>query len=263
MAIGPILQSARLKKQLTESQVAEMTRMKIQIVQDLENDDFHRIAATIYGKGFIKLFAECVGLDPKPLIADYVRSVQGDSPSLITKGVDNPNPISRTKHLSSPDSTPAHTDTDTEDPVLPLQPGAEQKPDSKFEVEPEQDDENDLFAYSKKKNTIEDDSIRAPEPEPITKTDKLDPAKAISEAKERVAETAATLRNHISNFVNKLADIQWGDAPLRIIGIVIGTLVLFLIVAISIGSCRSKPAATTHTDSTLQIPVPPPEPYFD
>jgi cytoskeletal protein RodZ len=78
MAIGPTLQDARLKKQLTTSQVAEITRMKVQIVDDLEHDDFHRIAATIYGKGFIKLFAECVDLDPKQLIADYMRSVKGE-----------------------------------------------------------------------------------------------------------------------------------------------------------------------------------------
>ncbi len=78
MAIGPILQQARLKKQLTTSQVAEMTRMKMQMVECLEHDDFSHIAATIYGKGFIKLYAQCVGLDPEPLIEDYMRTVRGD-----------------------------------------------------------------------------------------------------------------------------------------------------------------------------------------
>jgi hypothetical protein len=260
MAIGPILQSARLKKQLTESQVAEITRMKIQIVQDLEKDDFHRLAATIYGKGFIKLFAECVDLDPKPLIADYIRSVQGDNPSLITKGVDNPGPNIRPQPLPPPDTATTHTDTNNE-PELPLQSVDEQEPESL--VVPEPDDENDLFAYSKKKNTIEDDSILHTEPQTVTETPSKYPSELISAAKERIAETATILHDYLNSLVNKLADIQWGDAPLRIIGIVIGALVLMLIIAISISSCRAKPKATTHTDSTLQIPVNPPEPYFD
>ncbi len=98
MAIGPILREARLNKQLTASQVAEMTRMKIQIVEDLENDDFHRIAATIYGKGFIKLYAECVDLDPGPLLEDYLRSVGKGTPEAPQR---TPEPEKLTRTVSS------------------------------------------------------------------------------------------------------------------------------------------------------------------
>ena len=65
--VGAILREAREKKGLSTSEVALATRMKVQIVEEIEHDDFSRIAAPIYAKGFIKLYAECVGVDPMPL----------------------------------------------------------------------------------------------------------------------------------------------------------------------------------------------------
>jgi transcriptional regulator with XRE-family HTH domain len=254
MAIGPILREARLKKQLTESQVAEMTRMKIQIVQDLENDDFHRLAATIYGKGFIKLFAECVDLDPAPLIADYVRSVSGDAPSLITRGVDNPGGMSRPQPLPPPEQ-------EKQEPPVQEAPTFDF---SEIKPEPEQDAEDDLFAYTKKKNTIEDDSVippPAPEPETVVSEKTSNPI--LGSIKQKTADSIASIRSTSGELLNKLADISWGDAPIKIVSIVIGSMVIILILAISIGSCRSRSITPAIEDNSLQTPVPPPEPYFD
>jgi len=72
MALGEKLRNARLNAKLTTAQVAASTRMKVQIVEDIEREDFKRIAAPIYGKGFIRLFAEMVGLDPVPLVEEYM-----------------------------------------------------------------------------------------------------------------------------------------------------------------------------------------------
>ena len=70
--LGQILQEAREKKGVTASQAAAATRMKIQAVQALEMDDFSRMAAPMYAKGFLKLYAEYLGLDPAPLIREYM-----------------------------------------------------------------------------------------------------------------------------------------------------------------------------------------------
>ena len=71
MHFGETLKKARESRGLTHSQVAEETHMLVQIVQDMENEDFHRIPAPIYGRGFVRLFAECVGLDPRPLVVEF------------------------------------------------------------------------------------------------------------------------------------------------------------------------------------------------
>ena len=70
--LGQILKEAREKKNVTASQAAVATRMKIQTIEALERDDFSRIAAPMYAKGFIKLYAEYLGLDATPLIREYV-----------------------------------------------------------------------------------------------------------------------------------------------------------------------------------------------
>jgi len=69
--LGETLRSAREKKGLTPSDVAAGTRVKVQHIEALEREDFSRMAAAAYAKGFIKLYAEFVDLDAAPLIAQY------------------------------------------------------------------------------------------------------------------------------------------------------------------------------------------------
>ena len=76
-SLGQTLRQAREAKGLSQSKVAAETRILVQIVDDIENEDFHRIAAPIYGRGFVRLFAECVGLDPQPLIREFMDIYEG------------------------------------------------------------------------------------------------------------------------------------------------------------------------------------------
>jgi transcriptional regulator with XRE-family HTH domain len=257
MAIGPTLQEARLKKQLTPSQVAEMTRMKVQLVEDLENDDFHRIAATIYGKGFIKLFAECVGLDPKPLITDYVRSVEGDTPSLIPDG-SGPS-VAPEAPASPPEGAPVEEETPTETEM----PEEEMPEEETLEEEPAETEEADLFAFasSKRKRIVPDRPTQQPS---AVKTAISEKAGAAGDAIKRGGQTVANAcRRAGETLGNRLADIRWGDAPLKVIGVVIGILVVLLFVVSVISNCAGRHGDRAGTDDMLQLAVDPPEPYFD
>lgn len=71
MALGEKLCNARLALKQSTSEVAAGTRMKVQTVEYLEREEFNEIPAPIYAKGFIKLYAEHVGLDPQPLIDEF------------------------------------------------------------------------------------------------------------------------------------------------------------------------------------------------
>lgn len=234
MAIGPTLQEARLKKQLTTSQVAEKTRMKVQMVEDLEHDDFHRIAATIYGKGFIKLFAEAVGLDPAPLIADYVRNVKGDQPSLIPD--------------ENTGNAPAKKD-----------PPAASKP-SATNQEPEAAEDQDLFAYAKQKPAAASPSASAPTAEPPV----VAPEPPLTERlKKQWTQLLDTCREQGDAITTRLAEIHWGDAPIKAVGIVIGILLVLLFVISGISRCSGRHNAAPPPNDVLDIAVDPPEPYFD
>jgi cytoskeleton protein RodZ len=86
MALGEILRNAREQKGCSASAVAESTHLKVQVVEDLEREDFRRIAAPIYGRGFVKLYAEFLQLDPEPLIRDFMDLYAGArAPAVRTK----------------------------------------------------------------------------------------------------------------------------------------------------------------------------------
>ncbi len=75
---GKTLREAREDKGLSIAQVADATHMMSQIVEGLENEDFSRIVAPIYGRGFVKLYCEAVGLDPKELTAAFMEIYNGN-----------------------------------------------------------------------------------------------------------------------------------------------------------------------------------------
>ena len=69
---GKTLRAAREAKGLTTGQIAERTHMMVQTVEGLENENFSKIVAPIYGRGFVKLYCETVGLDPKPMVDAFM-----------------------------------------------------------------------------------------------------------------------------------------------------------------------------------------------
>lgn len=70
--LGQKLRAAREKKRVTLSKAAASTRIKIQNLEMMENDDFTRMPAPTYAKGFIRIYANFLGLDPAPLVQEYV-----------------------------------------------------------------------------------------------------------------------------------------------------------------------------------------------
>ena len=74
---GKTLRTAREAKGLTTAQVAEATHMMPQVVEGLEKEDFSRIVAPIYGRGFVRLYCEAVGIDSQPLLDTFMALYSG------------------------------------------------------------------------------------------------------------------------------------------------------------------------------------------
>ena len=79
-SLGSVLRAAREEKLIGLSQAAAATRIKVQMLDALEKNDFGTIAAPIYGKGFIKIYAEYLGLLPGPLIEEYMAQCHSVAP---------------------------------------------------------------------------------------------------------------------------------------------------------------------------------------
>jgi len=70
-SIGQILKAARERRQMTISDVVAATKMTSTFVHAIEADNFGTLVAPIYARGFIKLYAECVRMDPAPLLKQF------------------------------------------------------------------------------------------------------------------------------------------------------------------------------------------------
>lgn len=113
-SFGETLRNAREAKGLTCSQVAKQTHMLVQTVEEMEKEDFHRIPAPIYGRGFVRLFAECVGLDPLPLVREFMDIYEGRrAPTVRTREVPvvqppppSPSPVPEPEPVPDPVSIP-------------------------------------------------------------------------------------------------------------------------------------------------------------
>ena len=98
---GYTLRTAREAKGYTIQQLAGMTNLMTRSISDLEQEDFSKIAAPIYGRGFVKLYCEAVGIDPKPLIDEFMAIYNGEKPP------SPPPPATAPKPALAPEPAPA------------------------------------------------------------------------------------------------------------------------------------------------------------
>jgi transcriptional regulator with XRE-family HTH domain len=72
-SIGQRLRAAREAKGVTPADVCKATNMMEKHILSMEDDDFAAMGAAIYTKGFIKLYAEYLGLNAQQLVDEYTR----------------------------------------------------------------------------------------------------------------------------------------------------------------------------------------------
>ncbi|MBI1869954.1 MAG: helix-turn-helix domain-containing protein [Chlamydiae bacterium] len=72
-ALGQKLREAREGKGLSIEEVARMTKIPDKIIEAIEQSYYEELPAPIYVKGFLKLYARYVGLEPNEVIQDYQR----------------------------------------------------------------------------------------------------------------------------------------------------------------------------------------------
>lgn len=67
-SIGAALRTARGQRRLTLQQVSEATRIRVQYLQALENDDLSAMTSAAQARGFMRIYAQFLGLDLDALV---------------------------------------------------------------------------------------------------------------------------------------------------------------------------------------------------
>ncbi|MDP8217364.1 MAG: DUF4115 domain-containing protein [Candidatus Theseobacter exili] len=81
--IGDKLRQAREEKNLTLESVSEVTKVKLVYLKALENDEFEKVVAPTYAKGFLKIYSEFLGLDSSKMVQEYMNEHIAESKQVL------------------------------------------------------------------------------------------------------------------------------------------------------------------------------------
>lgn len=79
---GEILKTTRLKKGLTLKDISSKTKIGISFLQAIEDRDYKKLPSSTYAKGFVRSYAQSLGLDIKHIMAFFRREYQEAMPEI-------------------------------------------------------------------------------------------------------------------------------------------------------------------------------------
>lgn len=89
--VGEILKKVRREQEITLSEVEKATKIRLHYLQALENDEYDKLPSATSTRGFIKNYAEFLGLASPPLLAIFRRDFSQDGQGrIIPQGMVEP-----------------------------------------------------------------------------------------------------------------------------------------------------------------------------
>ena len=85
--IGQRLEAARQAKGVSVSEAGRATKILSKFIEAMESDDFGALSAPVYAKSFIRMYAQYLGLDARPLVDEYISQYLPKSKVQLTDEV--------------------------------------------------------------------------------------------------------------------------------------------------------------------------------
>ena len=95
---GASFKKARESKGISLDRIAAETRISTRFLLAIENEDFNLLPGGIFNRGFVRTYAEKVGLDPDQAVADYEQLAAVGEPA-ETAATPAPTNAKRDRHL--------------------------------------------------------------------------------------------------------------------------------------------------------------------
>jgi curved DNA-binding protein CbpA len=70
---GPIIKLLRGQSGLSVQHIAEMTKVSVRYLEFIEEENFKKLPARAYIRGFLMLYAKALGYDPERMTRDYLK----------------------------------------------------------------------------------------------------------------------------------------------------------------------------------------------
>ena len=87
ISLGSLLRKAREERHIELDEIVEVTRIRRHNLEALENEEWSKLPSQIFVKGFLRSYAEFLGLDKETIIHHYLRtsSFQKSKPEVSKK----------------------------------------------------------------------------------------------------------------------------------------------------------------------------------
>jgi cytoskeletal protein RodZ len=72
--VGSTLRQKREKKRMSLAEVARITRIPVSTLESIEQDHFDDLPGEVFVKGFLKSYAQTIGLEADEIVARYTAS---------------------------------------------------------------------------------------------------------------------------------------------------------------------------------------------
>ncbi|HUG34980.1 MAG TPA: RodZ domain-containing protein [Anaerolineales bacterium] len=207
--IGQQLKQVREEKRLTLEQVFESTRIRVAYLRALEADDHSVVPSPVQARGYLRNYAEFLGMNLDQLLEDMRAQTQSaPSGEMITPMDAAPSPAAQPPVRSlSEDEASAQETT----PQTSPKPARRKKADSQPEASPAAS-ESDTSPKRRGRKKIEPESASKQQPEPIQEpvveaepdsSESIEPPQAQEPTQQEVNETLwQTWLNRLSSIIS-------------------------------------------------------------
>jgi transcriptional regulator with XRE-family HTH domain len=72
-SFGARLRSQREQKRISLDEISRHTKIKVSLLEALERDDLSHWPHGLFGRAYLRAYAQAVGIEPEPLIPEYVE----------------------------------------------------------------------------------------------------------------------------------------------------------------------------------------------
>src|SRR5262245_10290305 len=75
-SFGESLRRERELRQISLREIAEATKISLRYLDALERDDFRHLPGGVFNKGFVRAYAQFIGVDPESMVTAYLEEEQ-------------------------------------------------------------------------------------------------------------------------------------------------------------------------------------------
>jgi cytoskeletal protein RodZ len=72
-SFGETLRRERELRQISLREISEATKINLRYLDALERDDFRHLPGGVFNKGFVRAYAQFIGIDPEAMVTAYLE----------------------------------------------------------------------------------------------------------------------------------------------------------------------------------------------